>query len=196
MHIQPLYSDQDLLVKIAGGDQRAFRILYDRFYHNLYAFVLKILKSDLLTEEIIQEVFLKLWTQGSKLTAIKNVESYLVTIARNRCYDQLRRDKLRAHVSLEDVGSEYELHNETEESILLSDTRRVIDQAIDKLPFQQRSVYKLCHVQEYKYEEAAKELNLSVDTVQTYMKLALRNLRQQLSQHPDLLIVLVLLKII
>ncbi len=196
MNIQPLYSDHELLVKVTGGDQRAFRILYDRYYHPLYAFVLKILKSDLLTEEIIQEVFLKLWTQGAKLTTINNVESYLVTIARNRSFDELRRSKLRAHANLEDIGSEYELHNDTEESIFLNDTKRMIDEAIKNLPPQQRSVYQLCQVQGYKYDEAAKELQLSVDTVQSYMKLALRNLRKQLSQNPDLLIVLVLLKII
>lgn len=196
MTVRALYTDQELLAKIAIGDHRAFRVVYDRHYHHLYAFVLKILKSNTLAEEIIQEVFLKLWTQGSKVTAINHVESYLVTIARNRCYDELRRNKLRAHINLEDLGSEYEAHNETEESIYLNDTRRVIEDAIDKLPPQQRSVYRLCHVEGYKYDEAAKELNLSVDTVQSYMKLALRNLRQQLSQNTDLLIVLVLLKII
>lgn len=196
MDIRPLYSDQELLAKIAGGDQYAFRIIYDRYYHNLYAFALKVLKNDLLAEEIVQEVYLRIWKQGDSLAQINNIESYLVTIARNMCYDQLRRGKLRNHASLDEVSSHFEQHNETEETILLNDTRKIINEAVSKLPPQQRQVYQLCHQEGYKYDEAAKELNLSPATVKSYMKLALKNLRNQLGNHPDLAILIVILKLL
>src|SRR5690606_25087997 len=127
-----------------------------------------------LAEEMIQEVFLKVWRHGKGLAAIEHLENYLVTMARNRCYDQLRRRKLRLHSSLDEIDWKAEQHHETEETIELNETRRIIQAAVGKLPPQQRQVYYLCQTAGYKYEEAAREMNLSVATVQFYMKLALK----------------------
>lgn len=189
--------DEDLLLlKIAAGDQQAFRVIYERYYHPLYAFCIKLLKDEWMAEEVIQEVFLKIWKQGSRLTDVAQLEAYLVTMARNRCYDHLRRRKLRQYSPLEELDWKSEQHNETEESIATNDTRRLIESAVLKLPPQQRRVYQLCHLGGYKYEEAGKELGLSIATVRFYMKLALRNLRKQLADHPDLLVLLLVFRLI
>jgi len=196
MSIKPLFNNSELLAKVAEGDQRAFRTLYDFYHHRIYAFALHLLKSDILAEEIVQETFLKLWKQGYELNKIVNLESFLVTIARNRSLDVLRRTKLEIKTDQHLIKEWSETHNDTEESIILNDTRRVLQNAVDQLPPQQKQVYQLCHQEGLKYEEAAQKLNLSALTVQSYMKLALRNLRKHIKNHSDLSVLLILLKLL
>jgi len=190
-----LLNETGLLDQIAGGDERAFSLVYDFYYNQIYTFVVQLLKSDVLAEEVVQETFLKLWKQGYRLRELKKLDSFLIAVARNRSIDILRRNKLELKTARMRNQEWTEMHNETEESIILSDTRKMIQQAIDLLPEQQKQVYQLCHQEGLKYEEAAQRLNLSVLTVQSYMKLALKNLRKQLANRADLAALLIIFKL-
>jgi RNA polymerase sigma-70 factor (family 1) len=194
MAVKPLFNENELLSKVAGGDQRAFRVLYDFYYDKIYAFALYLLKSDLLAEEVVQETFLKLWKKGDDLNQIMNVESFLIAVTRNRSLDILRRSKLEIKTNQKRAIVWSEGHNDTEESIILNDTRRILQSAIDLLPPQQKLVYQLCQQEGLKYEEAADKLSLSTLTVQSYMKLALRNVRRYMVKHADLAAVIIVLK--
>jgi RNA polymerase sigma-70 factor (family 1) len=198
MEVRPLLTDLELLSGIAKADQRAFRIVYDRFYVRIYSYALHLLKSDLLAEENVQETFLVLWNRGDKLTEIKNIESFLITISKNRSLNVLKRSKLEVRAgreSVEDLSINLG-HNETEERILLNETQKIIDEAIAALPPQQKLVYQLCHQEGMKYEEAAEQLNLSINTVKLYMKLALSSLRSYVSKHTDIAALLILFKLL
>ena len=196
MSLKPLYNDVELLQKIAHGDQRAFRTIYDRYSRKVYIFALRILNSESLAEEVMQETMLKLWQMGSDLETIHQLEPYLHTVSRNYCYNIFRRQKLEFKFDAELSKDWAETHNETEESILLNDTRKVLQDGIALLPQQQRLVYQLCHQEGLKYEEAAERLNLSAHTVQSYMKLALRSLRSYVSQHTDVAAILIIFKLL
>lgn len=187
--------EQMLLSKIAKGDQHAFRIIYDRFAKKIYVFAFRILNSDLLAEEVMQETMLKIWQMGEELQTVVYLESYLKTISRNKSFNVLRRIKLEVKAGQERGKTWEEAHNETEEQILLSDTRKVFQDGLNLLPEHQKLVYELCHLEGLKYEEAAKRLNLSPLTVQTYMKHALRNLRNYVSKHTDVAVLLIIFKI-
>lgn len=191
-----LLDERKLLAKVAKGDQRAFRAIYDHYYDRIHAYGLRLLKSDLLAEEMVQHAFLKIWTLEERLTKIENLESYLITVARNHAVDVLRRRKLTVKVNREISVDWSESHNETEEEILLNDTRRILDEAIELLAPQQKRVYQLCRQQGLKYEQVAEELNLSPATVQSYMKLALKTLRKHLANHTDIVAMLIIFKLI
>lgn len=192
-----LWTDEKLLLeKIASGDQGAFRVLYDRYRKKMYTFSLKILKSELLAEEIVQESFLKLWQLQDGLKEINHLETYLRTLARNKALNTLRRIKLEVNTVQAQAVDWQESHNETEEQLLLEDTRKVLRAAVELLPPQQKLVYQLCHLEGLKYEEVAERLNISRLTVQKHMKLALRFLRSYVSKHTDLGIILILLKLL
>jgi RNA polymerase sigma-70 factor (family 1) len=194
MSVKPLFNQNELLSKVAEGDQRAFRVLYDFYYNRIYAFALCLLKSDLLAEEVTQETFLKLWKKGYDLNQILNVESFLIAVTRNRSFDILRRSKLEIKADQKRTKVWVEGHNDTEESIILNDTRRILQSAIDLLPPQQKLVYQLCQQEGLKYEEAADKLSLSTLTVQSYMKLALRNVRKYMVKHAELVAIIFVLK--
>lgn len=196
MTIKPLDNEQQLLTNMAQGDQNAFRKIYDHYRPLVYGFSLKYLKSPEQAEEVVQETFLKLWRFGEGLLDIKQLDSYMLTMSRNRCMDVLRRMKLEA-MHIEPLTDDLDSYtNETEERILLNDTKKLLDEAIAQLPPQQRLVYTLCHIQGRRQDEVAKELQLSPETVKRHMKLALKFLREYLGTHTAITIILIILKII
>jgi RNA polymerase sigma-70 factor (family 1) len=192
---KPVIDEKNLLARISRRDESAFKIIYDAYQSQVLTFANKYLKSRRLAEEVTQEVFLKLWNFGDKLNAINDLENYILTVTRNRAFDTLRQLKreVRYVQSMEDDDDAGE--NITEETILLNDTRQLLERGIDLLPPQQKQVYKLCHQQGLKYEEAAAELGISPQTVHRHMKLALKSLRLFMAKNTDLSILLIILKI-
>jgi len=195
MLLKPLTTERELLQQVAAGDQRAFRLLYESYYRKIFTQAMHLLHSETLAEEIMQEVFLKVWRLEDGLLQIASLDAYLKVLTRNLCLDTLRK------LAREAKGARHlrlvynEEHNETEESIILNDTRKVLADAIALLPKQQREVYQLCHQEGLKYEEAAERLNLSPLTVQTHMKRALRSLRGYIQSHTDVAALLIVLKL-
>ena len=196
MTIIPIFDDRDLLNRVGKGDERAFDLIYHAYAKKVYLFAFKTLRSSLLAEEVVQEVMLKVWRMGVGLNDINNLEAYLRTSARNISLNILRRQEVesRAGVYLGENWSEQ--HNDTEELVILNETRKILEDGIALLPLQQREVYRLCHQQGLKYEEAAEKLNLAPSTVATHMKLALRFLRLYLQRNTDLAVLLVIFKLL
>lgn len=195
MRVNPFPNEQSALIKIAAGDHQAFREVYDFYYQPIYKYALHLLKSELLAEEIVQETFLKIWINRIRLTEILNLESYLVTIARNRSLDILRQSALR-YRNDQTLKSTFEFStNETEEQIILKDTRLILAEAIAQLPPQQRQVYELCKQQGLKYDEVARIMALSPLTVQSYMKIASRAVREYMDKNTDIIIIAIILRL-
>ncbi len=191
----PLFDDRELLKRVAGGDERAFDLIYHAYSKKVYLFAFKVLRSNTLAEEVVQEVMLKIWRMGSELPKINNLEAYLRTSSRNVSLNVLRRQEVESRANNYLRSHWDEEHNDTEELVLLNDTRKILDDGIALLPLQQREVYKLCHQQGLKYEEVAQKLNLAPSTVATHMKLALRFLRVYLQNHTDLAALLIIFKL-
>lgn len=191
----PLNNELDLLARIAEGDEKAFTIIYEFYQHKIYTFCLPILHSELLAEEIVQESMLKIWRMGYQLKTITNLDNYIKSIARNRAIDMLRHQQLVIRTDQNLTHSWTEEHNETEEQIILNDTKKVLRDAIDRLPKQQKLVYELSHQKGLNNEVIAAQLNISPATVQTHLKLAMRFLRQEIKKHTEIVIMIILLKL-
>lgn len=188
-------SEQELLRRIAEGSPAAFKVIYDRYQKKVYSRARFFLKSEVLAEEVLQEVMLKLWQGAGKMNVDSQLEAYLITLTRNRSFQILRRKVLEAKTNLALGKNWTESHNETEEQILMEDTRNILARGIALLPPQQKLVYQLCHLEGLKYEEAARQLQLSPETVKSYMKLSLRFLRDYMAKNTDVLGILVILKL-
>lgn len=188
-------SDHELLMRVSEKDETAFRILYNRYYNKVYTYAMRIFKNETQAEEVVQEVMLKLWKFGDKLSQIQNLDAYLKVSSKNKALDLLRRQEHLRHAESELSMDWKGYHNETEEQILLNETRQILKNAIDQLPEQQRTVYLLCHQDGLKYQQAADKLNLSPETVKFYMKLALRSLRSYLTNHTDVVSLIIIFKL-
>lgn len=196
MVVKPLYNEVELLQKLARGDERAFKMVYDQYKKKIYHYAMGFLHSEIYAEEVMQEVFLKIWLIRESVKTVNSLEAYLKTLTRNRCFDTLRKVIVDQKFA-EQITKRYsELHNETEEAILMNDTRIVLNNAINMLPQQQKEVYLLCQNEGLKYEEVAVKLNISVNTVKTHMKRALASLRSEIRNHTDIAAILILLKLL
>lgn len=196
MATSAIIDESALLQRIAAGDQHAFTTFYNHFHPRIYTFCLRQLKGTERAEEVLQEVFLKIWLMEKDLLKINNISAYLQAIARNRCLDYLRALAREGRLYGPEDAQALEEHNETEEAILLADTKNLLEVAIAQLPPQQKVVYRLCHQQGLKYEEAAAELQISPLTVKNHMQAALKFLRTYIIKNSDLAIAIFLLKIL
>lgn len=196
MAINTLNTDSKLLGRMGVGDQDAFKIIYNSFHERVYTFSLWYLKSEVEAEEVVQEIFLKLWQLGTDAAKINNLESFLRTLTRNHSIDMLRKRASEAKADTALAVNWQENHNDTEEQILLNDTKKVLQEAIDLLPKQQRLVYELCGQQGLKNDEVAEQLNLSPLTVRTHMKLALKFLRTYMVRNTDVAVAFIIFKLL
>lgn len=188
-------SDHALLQQLANGNHVAFAQLYHRYSKKVFNFAFRILRSDTLSEEVMHEAMIKVWKMRTEVQEIKSFEAYLRTSARNISLNVLRRMELEKRAQSR-INSLYpDEDHATEEYILLNDARRILEAAVSRLPQQQQIVFRLCHFQGLKYEEAALQLGISTNTVSNHMKLALKSVRKYMGSATDILAMLVILKL-
>jgi len=176
-------NESELLSRIAGGDQRAFTELFDFYEAYVYDYGRKLTRSTDEAAEIVQDVFLKIWLNREKLSEVENFGAYLNRVVRNHSLNVIRKlaNEAKGSLSLKAVAKESD--DSTAELLDYNESNRILNQAIEDLPAQQRMVYTLCHVQGMKYEEAAAQMNISSRTVQTHMGQALKHIRAHFKKH-------------
>jgi RNA polymerase sigma-70 factor (family 1) len=180
------YTDHELFRSIATGNEAAFAELFRRYDRRIYPFVLKMIKSAVMAEEITQEIFIKIWRYRESLAVIDRPESYILTIAARHTLDQIRK-RLNEDKMLRRFQSGLApTHNDPEELLLLKDTTELIQKAVDQLPPQQKSVYLLSRTQGLSYEEIGRELKISPNTVRNHLVKALATIRIWLEQQDQL----------
>lgn len=165
------------LLQIANGDEKVFRKIFDRFSSKVFVFALKLTHSRTLAEEIVQEVFIKIWDNRKKLTEVEFFPAYLSVITRNHAFNVLKRIALQEKVNANFSRKLSLAHSETEEHIIYSNYQDILSGIVDQLPPQQKMVYSLCHGEGLKYEEAAERMKISRLTVKTHMQTALRTIK-------------------
>jgi RNA polymerase sigma-70 factor (family 1) len=191
MSVKPLFNERELLLKIADGDQRAFGMLFEEHQQLIFNIALKLTRSRSRSKEVVQDVFLKIWNKRTELLEIDNFGAFINRVARNKSIDALRviaREALRT-VELQEAHLETG-DTQTEKTLEFQETTALIKEALASLTPQQRRAYQLCHEMGLKYEEAATEMGISPGTVQTHMKLALRNIRKYLNHLEAVLLLL------
>jgi RNA polymerase sigma-70 factor (family 1) len=183
-----LDNEQMLLCQVAAGSQKSFAIIFAHYSKIIYPFALKLTRSNDLAEEILQEVFLKIWINRENLVNIENFGAYLNRITRNHSYNVMRRIAHEALIFFEMSKQMSEEVNNTEDDIICNDVQQTLNNAISHLTPQQKLIYTLCHKDGLKYNEVAIRLNISPSTVHTHMKLALKLIRKHLIQINTLLL--------
>jgi RNA polymerase sigma-70 factor (family 1) len=186
-----LPNEKELFVLISKGDQAAFTKVFDHYEPRIFPFVLKITRSEMFAEEIVQELFIKLWTNRSAVADIENPRSYIFRMATNRTYNYLKSQARR--LVAEERGTDLALleENSTEELIDFKQTEETINKAVESLPEQQKKVYILSRRLGMSAEEIAEQMNLSPKTVKNHLTEALRSLKQQLQNSPGAAIALI-----
>jgi RNA polymerase sigma-70 factor (ECF subfamily) len=175
------HTDHELFALIATGDEAAFAEIYLRYTEKLYPHVAKLLDADDWAEEIVQDVFTKLWQVRESLTTIENPNAYLYRMAANRTIDHMRKMatevKMQYHIARQ---AEDHLRAETATGEKLDARMAGIKEVVEQLSPQRKLVFKLRHEEGLSYEEIAQQLNLSKSAVRDYLRLALQTIREGL----------------
>jgi len=170
MSYAPLQNEKAWLLQVAEGDEKAFRFLFNQYHHRLGLHIFRLTKSYELAEEIVQDVFLKIWMNRSALADVENFQAYLYVMSKNHalnCLKKIAHEKMTTtELELADHHFQNEEPGEENERYLL------IDEAIDHLPPQQQKVYLLSRHGRLKQSQIATELNLSRETVKKYLKIS------------------------
>jgi RNA polymerase sigma-70 factor (family 1) len=169
--------DHNLLAQIAVGDEHAFRILFNTHSSRVYGYALKLTRAQDLAEEIVQDVFMKIWINRFSICEIQNIEAYLIALTRNHTFNALKRIAIEEAAKARLSRKLEQAHHATEEAVNFRESQNILNKALDRLPPQQRIVYSLCREEGLKYEEVAQRLNISRLTVKTHMQQALRTLK-------------------
>jgi len=189
--INSLHNEKALLEQVAQGDESAFRMVFDHYRDAIYTFACKVVQQDTLAEEIVQDVFVKIWINRPGLPAVRNFADFLFIIARNHTLNALRRLAREKKQPL-DTTAELELPGVSTEAIVVQrDYDRLLQQAIAQLPPQQKLVYTLGRQEGFTREEIAAQLQISPETVKVHMSQALKNLREYFKEYPDALLCLI-----
>lgn len=179
----PLPNESMVLSQIAHGDQYAFSLLFRHYHGYVHSFGRKITRSHELATEIVQDIFLKIWLNREKLTTVENFGAYLNRIVRNHSFNVLRRlaQENKSNVVLQ--LNKTEMDYSTTQQLEYREIAHLLNEAIETLSPQQKMVYQLCHQEGLKYEDAAVKMNISSQTVHSYMKDALRKIRAHFKKH-------------
>jgi RNA polymerase sigma-70 factor (family 1) len=170
-------SDRELTGLFKSGEDAAFEEMFARYHDRIYRFVRKYLRSPELSEDICQNVFLKIWEQRQEQVVILEFSAYLFTIAKRQSLDFLKRaavEKSAMGLILQNYRPNPVAEQHPYE---FRDYLLFIEKIIAGLPEQSRAVFKLCRQQHKTYEEAAAELGISRHTVKKHMVRSMKVLR-------------------
>lgn len=177
-------SEKDMLKHVADGSDEAFKQLFTLYHHQLGTYIYRLTDSMELAEEVVQDVFLKIWMSRETLTGIENFKAYLFVISKNHALNCLRK-----------LARERSYYNEWDDNVVNAISSEndkyepyysILDEAINNLPTQQKTVYLLSRHQRLKYAEIAERLNLSKETVKKYLQIAIASITNYVHANIDL----------
>lgn len=173
------YNLEAIIKLVAAGDEPAFRQLFELYHKRIYSFSLYLTRSEVMAEEVSQEIFIKIWNNRDQLATIKVFEAWLMTIVRNQCYTFLNRLS-KEQLILQEMGKEGkegEATNCVENNFIDDEFRQLFRKTIEQLPEQQRKVFILSRQQGIKNKDIAIEMGISIHTVKCHKKAAIKNLQ-------------------
>jgi RNA polymerase sigma-70 factor (ECF subfamily) len=188
----PLSDETDLLARIAEGNERAFGIIFHHYRPKIYSYAFQLFGNIGMADELVQEVFLKVWLHRDKLPHLLKFDSWLFIIARNKVFDML---KLLAKETTARQQMALLLDPEAnfvEDHLLDKENEARLRHALDRLSPQQKLIFTLSRHQGLKHEEIASRLNISRNTVKTHLVHALKTLKDILHFHSDTTMLLII----
>nr|WP_321485460.1 RNA polymerase sigma-70 factor [uncultured Draconibacterium sp.] len=175
------YSNIELVKLLKKGDITAFDIIYKKYSRRLYGFVFGYVKQETDTEEIVQEVFLKIWKSRNKINVYSSFESFLFTVAHNATVNVLKKraieQKYVDHVkSLQQIDNTYELTDEIQYKELVAKYQDLLKE----LSPRQKEIFHLSREEGLSHKEIAEKLGISTNTVKNHLVATISFLKKRI----------------
>ncbi len=165
------------LKKIASGNEVEFEKLFKSRYSKLYRFAMIFVKSKVLADEVVMDVFYNVWNLRNSLLEVKNIDTYLFVSVRNLSYTQNKREEKYKFENIDQLEIQTKKYTATPENNLISkENLEKINHAIDSLPPKCKLIFKLIREEKLKKKEVADVLNISVKTIDNQLAIAVQKL--------------------
>lgn len=176
---------QELQKRIAlFEDMKAYRELYDLLFFNLHRFSYGFVKSNETAEEIVSDVFIKVWQMRARLTEINNLKEYVYIITKNFSLNYLTKNYKNKTISLDEIEFETIVEVKTPEDLYITaDTVNYVRHVIGELPPKCKIIFQLIKEDGLQYKEVASILNLSVFTVRNQLAIAIKKICESLPRN-------------
>lgn len=174
-----LHTEKELVQKLIEGDSFAFEVLFYKYRNKVKGFAVKMVPAQVDPEEIVQEVFVKLWIKKEEVNPEKDFQSYLFSIAKNLILDHL---KSAVNRKLYFVGEHFQqdlLDDEGPDNVLREGAEDKLQQLINEIPERRREIFRLSRFEGMSYKQIAERLNISENTVDSQIRNALAFLRKE-----------------
>lgn len=169
--------EQSWLSLLKEGDRTAFDAIYNFYSRPIYSRILSMVKLSEVTDELVQDIFLKVWEKRADINESLSFQAWLYRIAENMVFDYYRRLALDLKMREHMLATYAVLYNQTEDYILNKERAQLLDQALQQLPPQRQIIFRLCRLEGKSYEEAASFLNISTSTVSNQLVKATKNIK-------------------
>jgi RNA polymerase sigma-70 factor (ECF subfamily) len=174
-----LHTEKELLKKLKEGDSFAFEVLFYKYRNKIKGFVIKLIPTQIDPEEIVQEVFVKVWLKKEMINPEKDFQSYLFSIAKNLILDHLKSAVNRKLYFVEEHFREDLIDDEVIDNTLLEEVEEKLLLLIPQIPERRREIFRLSRFEGLSYKQIAKQLNISENTVDSQIRSALAFLRKE-----------------
>jgi len=188
LDVHTTYDDATLLSLMKTGDAQAFRAIYERFWEGLFAYVYNRLQEKEISQEVVQEVFLSLWTKRESIHITTSLAAYLYGASKNGLLNSIRSAKVRKTYAANLAVFMTNQHDHSNEEWQdLRDLEDAIEESLAQLPEKCQAIFRMSRQQHIPIQNIATRLNLSTKTVENYLTQALRHLRTSLGDYLTLL---------
>lgn len=177
-------SDIQLMNQIRKENASSLQSLFDRYYEPLCNFAFLFLKDFGKTEELVSDVFIRLWQKRDQTGHINNVKAYLYKSVRNAVISHFRKNRLEI-TDLKNYENLSKLDITPETLLIREELKMTVGNMIDSMPRQAGLVFRMHKIDGLSYKEIATTLNLSIKTIENHMGRALRFVKEIYSAHPD-----------
>jgi len=174
-----LHTEKELVKKLKDGDSFAFEVLFYKYRNKVKGFAIKLVPAQIDPEEVVQEVFVKLWLKKEAINPEKDFQSYLFSIAKHLILDHL---KSAVNRKLYFVGEHLQqdlLVEEGLEAPLTEDMEEKLQKLINEIPEKRRAIFRMSRFEGLSYKQIAERLNISENTVDSQIRNALAFLRKE-----------------
>lgn len=159
-----------------GAEEITFRDLFMDYYPSLFSFARHYVVESSIAEDLVQDVFVKIWETRENLKTIEDISAYLYQMVRFRCFNHLKGEKVRS--SARQLFTQ-ELHTDEIDNYIREETFRIVGKAMESLPPACRTIFSMT-LDGYRAKDIADELHISVETIKKQKQIARRILKEKL----------------
>jgi len=165
-----------LLQRIKENDQTALECLFEKYYYRLCDFAFQYVRSVDLAEEVVSDVFLKIWKNRHKIDIETNFKAYIYTATRNQALNYIQKEKNDWETIDNTLSEKPSRDYHPDEELIFQELEKHIEVLINTLPPRRKSIFKLSRIEGFTYREIAEILSISIHTVQNQMVKAVKKL--------------------